>query len=525
MPRLLTGAGLAFLGCAALVAVTGGFQTSIGPLRFSATSASRLVFEAAVLLLLGECARGMARPARFLALIGLFLIAGAADSHLRRVGDGFEYLGMARNLARGRPPSLSADDFGAVTREMAAHGDPTWDPQPMMGLRGADGRFDFPHFWLYPLTAAPFVAAATAAGIHPATGFAILNIALLLGTCWLLVRSGASLVAVLFAATLLWWVDKAHAEIFIAAAAASGLLLRGTAPAASLLLLGVVAAQMPVLAVLLVACAVEAVLRHGTRGRVLMAAAAGLGVAALHPLYYLWRLGVSSPLRETVVPNFPSARALITPLVDLNLGVFWFAPVLCALTMGGAVVALRRRAWYTLAPLIAGGAAVLIAATQTPNVNHGGTPGMSRYGVWLVALLLPLAVRNENSLRPRVAATAAVLTVFFAAYVFHPRLPDAGIRPSPTRLAALVWTWMPALDNPLPEVFAERVGHVDGPVPLPVATAGCEKALIVATDAGVSWPGPCEPRAVPAACRVAGALCYANGASVAPAAKQPGFPP
>jgi hypothetical protein len=190
------------------------------------------------------------------------------------------------------------------------------------------------------------------------------------------------------------------------------------------------------------------------------------------------------------------------------------------------VIAIRRREWAGLSPLLIGAAVLLFAATQTPNVNHGGTPGMSRYGVWLLALLLPLAVQADVAVRWRPPmAVAGALTVLVAALTLHPRFPDAAITPSPTPVASFVWTRMPALDNPLPEVFAERVGHVDGRPPLPVATAGCEKALIVATDAGVSWPGSCEPRAVPGECRAAGALCYANGASVVPAPRQPGFPP
>ena len=530
MPRLLVIVATALAAAALLVALTGGIQTSIGPLTISATSASRLLFEAAVLLLIAECLQGLTRSGRVFGAIVLFLLAGAADASPTRVGDGFEYLGMARNLARAMPPALSEDDFRMLRAETDARGDPSWDTGPMPLLRGTDGRYDFPHFWMCSLVAAPFVALATRTGTHPAEGFTLMNLALMGAVCWLLVRSGASLVTVLFAAMMLWWIDKAHAEVFIAALTAAALLLRGSAPAASLLLLGMATAQMPPLAVLLGVCVIDSLVREGATRPVVAGAIGSAAIAALHPLYYLWRLGVMSPLSSTVAPHVPGMRALITPLVDLNLGVFWFATALCVLVVTGAAILLRRRDWRSLLIPLAGGAALLFAAAQTPNVNHGGTPGMSRYGVWLIAMLLPLAVEANRALHVtthasrgtgrrvrarRIVVIAATLTVLFAAVVLHPRVADAGITPRPTRLAAFVWTRAPALDNPLPEVFVERLTHVDGQPPVPVATAQCEKALIAGTGTDARWPKECSPMPVPQDCARAGALCYANGSAIA----------
>jgi hypothetical protein len=497
----LWSAGGVCLILAAVVGLTGGFATSIAGIELSATSPARLFFEASVLLLLGTLVSP--KPARHLiAFIALFLIAAAADSEVRRVGDGFEYLGMARNLARLSPPSLSADEASALTREMAALGDTTWDGVVIPTLRGADGRYDFPHFWLYSLAAAPFVALAAAAGVHPSHGFTVMNLVLVLGVCWLLARVGAGLAAVLFAALVLWWIDKAHAEIFFAALTAAALLMRTTAPGASLVMLGAAAAQGPVLAVLLAACVVEALARSPSK-RIVIAAVAAFALAALHPLYYLWRLGIPSPLPDTIIAHMPSLRAFVTPLTDLNLGVFWFAPVLAVLTVAGMAAAIRRRQWDGL-PVVIGTAALLAAAAMVTNVNHGGTPGMSRYGLWVLSLLIPFAAQ----VRPtpgwgHLATAGTVFTVIFAAFALHPRVADAGITPTPTPLAAFVWTHVPSLDNPLPEVFVERVVHADGAAPLPVALPGGAKALI--------------------ACERPGALCYVNGDRIVAAPRQPGF--
>ncbi|MBI4263485.1 MAG: hypothetical protein HY657_03835 [Acidobacteria bacterium] len=535
--RILTGAGVAFVAAAAVIALGGGFQVPVGPWRISASSPARVLLEGAILLLLGELAAKARRTVRLAACVAVLLVAAAWDSETRRVGDGFEYLAMARNLARVQAPSLSAADFVELEREANAHGDSSWRQAPMPSLQAADARFDFPHFWMYSLAAAPLVAGSTAAGLHPAAGFTMLNVALVTAGVWLLLRRGAAVAAVLFAAILLWWIDKVHADIFIAALTVLALQLRERTPLVSLWLLGVAAAQMPVLMVLLVAwtastywAATGAVPGGHARAsrRVLPGAAMAFALAALHPVYYLWRLGVVSPLGDTVSRHVPGVRAIVTPLVDPNLGILWFAPALSVLTVVGAVAAGRGRQWRELGPLLVGAAALLVAASQTPNVNHGGTPGMSRYGIWLLAVLSPLALRGELVAArrcPRLLTAAAALSVVCAAIVFHPRLGDAGVTPSPTALARVLWTRLPAIDNPLPEVFAERIGHTDGDAVVPVATERCEKALVVGTGGEVRWPEVCAPRPAPDACRAAGALCYANGTGFSSAPRQPAFRP
>ncbi len=522
--RTFLAAGAAMLVVAGIAAIFGGVQFSLGAVHVSVTSAPRILFQAAVLLLLAQLSQRPLASRGLVAAIAFVLVAAVWGSPARRVGDGFEYLAMALNLAEGQPPSLAPQDFPAVTRKPAAHEDPTWDQPAATHLRGRDGRYDFAHFWMYSLAAAPFVAGAGVLGLHPNTGFTAVNLVLVVGLCWLLVNARAGGVAALIAMILMWWVDKAHAEIFIVCVTGSALLLSEVAPEASLLLLGLATAQMPTLAALLVAAIAVALQRHGRR--VIGAALGGAAIALSCPLYYFWRLGIASPLTETLVPYLPPVRAILTPLVDPNLGIAWFAPVLLLLAAVGALGAVRNRDWAHVGLICIGAGAILVAGTQTPNVNHGGTPGMSRYGLWLLGLMLPLAVRGEHlaaSTRPIAYATAVGMTVLFSAVTLHPRFGDAGAQPSPSGLAAIVWEKAPFLDNPLPEVFAERVEHLDGFAPVPVATARCEKALIVGTGTDVLWPPQCEPRRPPGECVQRETLCYANGTIFTPAPKQPGF--
>jgi hypothetical protein len=74
-----------------------------------------------------------------------------------------------------------------------------------------------------------------------------------------------------------------------------------------------------------------------------------------------------------------------------------------------------------------------------------------------------------------------------------------------------LWTTHPAIDNPLPEIFIERLsGRED--MWLPQSTPGCEKILLTGRGPSIGeWPVWCGlGSAVPEACREPNAMCYAN---------------
>jgi hypothetical protein len=95
--------------------------------------------------------------------------------------------------------------------------------QPL--LVGADGRQDFPHFWLYSLLVAPIVAVADTIGVHPNHAFTIFNGALILLLSWWFIREQRPMAAALLVAgPLIWWIDKAHAEVFLFVTIAGALM-------------------------------------------------------------------------------------------------------------------------------------------------------------------------------------------------------------------------------------------------------------------------------------------------------------
>ena len=109
----------------------------------------------------------------------LLLVVLIAGSELRRVGDGREYLDMATDLFRFEAPSVHA------------------------------------HFWLYPALAAPFLALVQQTSLNAYAAFVPLNLALLATAFW--VASGVlrwPALALVFFSPIIWWIDKAHTEVF-----------------------------------------------------------------------------------------------------------------------------------------------------------------------------------------------------------------------------------------------------------------------------------------------------------------------
>jgi len=514
---LVVACGLGTVGAVALA--LGGGRWRLGPLALSVQSPLRTIALGIALLLLREALRPAARASWLRGAVLVFALAAvlALDSRPRLVGDGLEYVAMARNLSRGRPPALTVEERAAVESLFAPAPGALGAPSEL--LTGPDGRQDFHHFWLYPLLAAPFFGAVAAAGGPPLAGFAAANLLLLaLAAAAVHRRAGPGATLVLFAGPLLWWIDKPHPEVLFVSALAAALALAPQRPEWALPVAALAAAQNPVFLPVLAVGSTWAWLRHRGRPWLWTSLAASWALAAARPLYYLSHLGRTEPLRETVLPHVPGVAELWAVLGDPNLGLFAGWPATAVLAVVGvamAVARLRRPSPATTDVLALGLAlaALLVLFTQPGNINHGGTRGMSRYAVWLVPFLVPvlaaLSARTSAFARAGVAGLGVLSIVsLFPEYV--PARAERYLEPTP--LARWLWTRHPGLDRPLPEVFAERAW---GYPPLgftPAATAGCEKALVRGDGTPVGrWPLPCAPAEKPEACRAPGALCYADG--------------
>jgi hypothetical protein len=150
---------------------------------------------------------------------------------------------------------------------------------------------------------------------------------------------------------------------------------------------------------------------------------------------------------------------------------------------------------------------ILLAAwSQNPNANHGGTPGVNRWVLSLLALSLPWVAAARHSLPSgsRVALNIAVAVAAVMSAAAH--LPS---RPEnyrePTALAKRMWSrgWVQVTPA---EVFAERTSGRE-PAVLPTHDGACRILLIADQQAPASCVPPIEP--LPSRCRAAGAMCYA----------------
>jgi hypothetical protein len=505
-------AATCFLLAGLLIVVTGGGELHLARVRISAIHAGRPAVIGFVLLLCGSLLAPSKRGAgAWFAASWIGLILSLVSlSNPRRVGDSAEYLAMATSLADGSAPSVPGSVIARVQAFFPGDdGIQLVDPH----YRGADGRQDYTHFWLYPLMAAPLVRAAQATGIHPVYGFAALNIALLAIAVAVLWRRVSPAVVLLFAAgPILWWVDKAHTEVFTFSLLTIGAALLSVAPWWSVVACGAAAAQNPPIAVAMLVAAASGFATHGWRDvRTWIALAVGSAVAALHPAYYHVRLGIWSALGGAIDWHWPSARELTAVLTDLNIGILVHSPFFTAAAAGVVVLTLVREPRRLFS--IENGAALIISAlflisfSQASNVNSGGTPNPSRYGLWMLPLAIPFFLTAADFGERRWLRALSAASMVWCTVTFAPRLPDNYL--TPTRLAGAVWRRWPALDNPLAEIFAERLSGRDPGRP-PVATSGCEKVLLLADSSGVRWPEHCAEARVPSLCSQPDALCYAN---------------
>jgi len=512
-----------------VVARAGGVQWQFGPIAVSVTRGWRVAAVAFAVWLVGLI---WDRPSRFrfIALVPLagMLVAVSAASQPQRVGDSHEYVAMARGIACLSGPARPETDVRASLAADWNEHDPGLTVV-VSSLRGRDGRYDFPHFWLYPALAAPFVPVADAIGLHVRWAFFAVNLVLLLGAVAVLAgRLQPPALLLLGCGPIIWWIDKAHTEVFTWSLLTVAICLFRQAPGWALVALGAASAQNPPFAlVMLLALTWGVTVERRSTLATWAGFAGGLALACLVPLYYQWRLGVWSGISLGAIPHWPSRAEFTAVLLDPNIGIMPSAPVFLAVVAVALWVGVTQRSqrsrssegWFALLVALV----LLTAFSQAGNVNSGGTPNPSRYGLWLCALLVPAAI----ALQPAQVLTRVLATfgLVWSLVMFHPHLGDHYLRPTP--LAAWLWARWPAADNPLPEVFCERLAGEEGTQELPRATPGCTKVLLAAGPLGPRWPDDCAQTDVPARCAVPGRLCYANraggGWSFVEAPSQAGF--
>lgn len=397
---------------------------------------------------------------------------------------------MADRLASGAPPWLSVPD--AQARGL-------YDAK----LIGTHGTQELWHFWLFPLCVAPFLWITRLLAMDPIRAFTALNVAGLL-FAWIQVkkRAGPLIATFLLAGPILWWADKAQVDVFTYVCLVCALCALDR-PVTAALWCALAGTQNPPIGALSLVLFGYRLTHRSIGFREAFVWLVSLALLFLHPAYYWWRLDRWTALVETGDARLPGLRAMLAVLFDLNIGLVVNAPLASLALLLLAIESARRRQHLRLQAFgIVALGIFLLSFAQAPNVNSGGTPGISRYATWLLPLALccpaGAGISRRRFIRPVVFGSVLWSLVFFA-----PWRPEEYL--TPTRVAAFVWSERPSWDNPLPEIFAERMRHRDQVNTL-AATPNCAKALLQ----GGQWPVACPAFPVPETCAAEGVLCYAN---------------
>jgi hypothetical protein len=444
------------------------------------------------------------------------VVALLASSSARIVGDGAEYVAMAINFTALRGPAIASADLDGLQHAIAEI-DSRFADWDMRGstVASRDRRRDFAHFWIYPLLAAPFVWMARLAGVSPLVAFTAVNVCLLMAALWIAVpRIGPAAAALLFVSPVLWWIDKPHTEVFTFALLAIAFLTMRDRPWWSMAASGLAAAQNPPIALVTVLTAIGHLLRDRRMyrdPRFFAGVLAAGGLCLLQPLYTYARHGTPSLLTLQNSGHTPVWAEIASVPFDPAIGLAAHVPgLMLALIIATVFIVRTGRYQFGMEESIALAAAVgfVLAFSQAVNVHHGGTPGLSRYAVWLMPLTIPAFARlNDVTSAQRWLGPIALLSAVASAFMYGPAIPENAREPS--LLARYLWTRHPGWNNPLPEVFAEVSAHQEVRS-APIWTRDCEKVLLIGRENAVPFPIPCVPAPVPAECTQEGALCYAN---------------
>jgi hypothetical protein len=430
----------------------------------------------------------------------------------RRTGDAHQYLAMALLLSEVRPPSLDPVDAASITTWFASQPAVSGFPDGARAIRQPSliryGRQEFSHVWMYPLLAAPLISLAAAVGAHPIVAFTAMNAFLLGAAVWAVSRVFGTLAAfAILASPLVWFVARAQVEVFtvsllclaMVAAASSRWGWAGIATAIAATQNLPIAATLPLIWAY---ATINWFLLHRAHGSApkptanqfrtaLGFAIASSGIAALHPAYYLWRLGVITPqqLNGGFVGGVPSLQRFLAPILDPDIGLLAWLPLTALLGIVGtasAIRAARTESPRTLLPIACAGIMAiwfLFVFAQSTNVNSGGTVHVSRYALWLIPLTLPaiaVVTKPIEERLPTISILTAIALVAVYLIAFHPDQAERYVEHSPQ--ANWIISHVPALYQPLPEVFVERTLHVDGGPHSSAASADCSLIFLVAAQ-------------------------------------------
>jgi hypothetical protein len=221
----------------------------------------------------------------------------------------------------------------------------------------------------------------------------------------------------------------------------------------------------------------------------------GLGILLVPYFYNLWAFGVLTPWTIfqngwTQITGFglqnASLQRLYEQFFDLNIGLFWYAPLIMVfglLTGLLAVIKEKRNVLLLLALLFT---AIFF---QTNPAWHFGTAGYgpTRHVIFAIPFFIYWIVQiiKKNWLGKGILLVCIVTQIFVLSLNAY-YLPNFENTLQLSPVAKFVLTRWPTIYHPTPEIFVDRVNHSDGGVITSAVykdeNGKCVKAYVLKTD-------------------------------------------
>lgn len=428
-----------------------------------------------------------------------------------RVGDGLEYVAMTKALSEFQLPAYSSSELQDFYK---------WsDIQNYVGFSGVrlefpslvgfDGRQDFLHFWFYSMLAVPFWWLLSVLHLPVLHSFTLLNIALIT----LSLRIGLTAykplsLLLILASPIIWFVNKAHTEVFTFALVIIGVTLasRGLFLFASTAFAAASTQNIPwiPLAFFFLGLSIiqnsyslkltldsisldkkKSLLRvlqdkKKEFFKYLLLVSLSIFLALIHILYYFIRIKFITPtlaagaISSTDFDPTKYFAVLIDPDIGLipNLPIQSIVCIFVALFLL-VVVIIKFRSYRSYRfrnlgsqPWTAIGFTLLsfwllLSFSKAVNVNSGATINISRYALWLVPMMLPYLHIGLENIDFRIWSRFKTLLeliypLIFLFYIFYcsPFLQESYL--SQTYISRKFYDFFPCVYQPVPEIFIER---------------------------------------------------------------------
>jgi hypothetical protein len=419
-------------------------------------------------------------------LIGTFLSNPIPDP----TGDIVEYYGITESIIRHGSIALTSSDQASLSATLH----PEYFSNPGYYLPGFGGQRYPVHFIAYSLLLVPVRVALTYLHLNPLFIFSVGNCLILFACLFYIMRyiltapwQRIILVVLTFTSPLisfLWWPGP---DIFSMCLLLVALCMWYKGKPVSATVITAVASwqSQPIVVISAILCAYLWI-KNKRYTPILLA----VGVTLIPYIYNMYIFGVPTPWQSlqdgwTRLYGFGmqnvSLLKFFEQFFDLNIGVFWYAPILTVL----GVLALRKNIW------VAAMLAATLFAYQTNPAWHYGTAGFgpSRHAIVLIPFLISATVwhirQYKHAIAILIVLTVSQLYILSLNNYIFPIFSNTLYHSS---IATFVLDRWPALYNPTPEIFVDRTNHTDLDHPssaIYMNKGVCKKAYVLITE--IDW--------------------------------------